>query len=655
MVFRPTYEELEQRVRELERLEDQCKQAEAALRESERRLRLSQEIARIGHVDYQLETGDIYWSEMTYHLYERDPSLGPPSYEEVMALHPRGDAERLERLVEEAVSMGEPYALDLNVHLPSGRTAAYHAIGIPQKDDTGKVISIAGTVQDVTERRQAEKALEREKELFHGTFENAAVGIAHISPDGRLTRVNQKMCDITGYGREELQGKSFQEITHPEDLSRDLDLTDRLIRGEIDHYHLEKRYVRKGGETVWIRLTASMQNEDLGVGIIEGITERKTIENALKENEERLRTIVENSRDGIHQLDLASGKYVFMSPAQENLTGFTLEGLNRLTMKKAASRLHPDDLPVVEAFFEEVAQGRVQEEPMEYRWRVKNGSYRWFSDSRGAIRDDSGKIVSLIGVSRDITRQKQMEEELRRSRDELELRVEERTDELEAESRQRRYLAKRLVDILEEDRQALAMMLHDDVGQTLAGTKIELETLQETLGTKDPALAEGLGHSVGSLQELIVSLRDTSRQLRPGSLDILGLVPALRTLGDGTQTEACRIHFFFKDVPESLDRELEIAVFRIAQEAVTNAVRHSGCNELHLSLKGRGDRLYLTVEDDGCGFTWEKDVSGPSNRGPLGLVIMRERAVYAGGEFRLESYPGKGTTVMAEFPLETGG
>lgn len=648
----PDYEALRRRVRELEASESLCKQAEEALRESERRFLLAQRTARIGHVDYNIKTGETFWSHMVYVLYERDPALGPPTCDEVMSNYSPGEAETLKRLLSEAVTEGTPCALDLNVRLPSGRTAVYHVIGTPQKDEAGRVVSLSGTVQDVTDRKRAEEASERDRALFHGTFENAAVGMAHISPDGRLIRVNQQMCLITGYGRDELHEKSFQEITHPEDLQRDLDLTGRLIRGEIDHYRLEKRYIRKDGETVWIRLTASMQNEELGIGIIEDITERKATEQKLKESEERLRTIIDNSQDGIHQLDLASGKYVFMSPAQENLTGVTLEELNRLTMKKAASRLHPDDVPRVEAFFDRVARGEVPGEPMEYRWRVRSGEYRWISDRRSGVWDDSGNVVSLIGVSRDITEQKRMEDELRKSRDELELRVRERTAELEAESDRRKYLAKRLVEILEEDRQSLAMMLHDDVGQQLAGTKMELETVQDVLSAMDPALAGKIQHGVESIQAVIGSLRDASRQLRPGTLDILGLVAALRSLGDGLQTAACNIRFFFNEVPDSLSRDLEIAVFRIAQEAVTNAIRHSGCSEIQLSLSRRHHTLHLTVEDDGCGFSWDDRFSKASNRGPLGLVIMRERSVNAGGELRVESSPGKGTTVMAEFPLE---
>ncbi len=140
------------------------KRAEEALRDSERRLQESQKIGRIGHVEFDIETGHILWADMMYDLYERDPALGPPTYEEVMALHDPEDASKLGCHVRRAAETGEPYALDLRVNLPSGRRAVHHAIGTPMRDGTSKVTRITGTVQDVTERYGMEEALRESEE-----------------------------------------------------------------------------------------------------------------------------------------------------------------------------------------------------------------------------------------------------------------------------------------------------------------------------------------------------------------------------------------------------------------------------------------------------------------------------------------------------------
>ncbi|MFP4037789.1 MAG: sensor histidine kinase [Desulfobacteraceae bacterium] len=221
-----------------------------------------------------------------------------------------------------------------------------------------------------------------------------------------------------------------------------------------------------------------------------------------------------------------------------------------------------------------------------------------------------------------------------------------------SEAARRRHLAGRLVDLLEEDRRELAMLLHDDAGQILTGAKMELESVRADLGQDIGAHAGRIDGVVKSLQTAISCMRDTSRRLRPSSLDMLGLIPALRSLGEGMQNESRRIHFFFKDVPDHPPPRLGLSLYRIAQEAVLNAVRHSGCSEIHVSLTLKGSALQLTIEDNGCGFAWDKVVSEASGVGPLGLVIMRERATHAGGELYVDSSPGKGTTVRAEIPFQ---
>lgn len=292
---------------------------------------------------------------------------------------------------------------------------------------------------------------------------------------------------------------------------------------------------------------------------------------------------------------------------------------------------------------------------LEVRVRRKDTGETWFASYGGTpVLDDQGDPICFIVTLRDITGRRRMEEE-------LEQRVKKRTAELveskgraQAEAERRRYLAKRLVGGLEEDRRQTAMMLHDEVGQTIAGAKMQIENFRRRLKALDSGQAEQLEQIVGSLQGVIAYLRNMSRQLHPGALRSFGLVPALHSIRESVSSDCCRVQLFFQGVPEALDHDLELTVFRIAQEAVTNASRHAGCDEIHLSLLARNNALYLTVEDDGCGFVWEKAVSGISGQGPLGLMIMQERAIYMGGVLYVDSIPGKGTTVMAEFPLGAG-
>src|SRR5215212_9333280 len=155
----------------------------------------------------------------------------------------------------------------------------------PIKDEAGTVREVVLMHEDITERKQAEEELRESEERFRGTFEQAAVGIAHVGTDGHWLRVNRRLCDIVGYEKEELLGLTFQDITHPDDLETDLEGARRLLAGEIETYSREKRYFRKDGSIVWIYLTVSLARSPLGkpryfISVTEDITERKRIEEA---------------------------------------------------------------------------------------------------------------------------------------------------------------------------------------------------------------------------------------------------------------------------------------------------------------------------------------------------------------------------------------
>lgn len=141
---------------------------------------------------------------------------------------------------------------------------------------------------DITIRRQAENALRESEERFRATFEQAAVGVAHVSPEGRWLRVNQKLCDIVGYCREDLLSKTFHDITHPDDLDADLEYVRQMLAGEIKTYSIEKRYIRLDGSVVWINLTVALIRGDSGqpnyfISVVEDISERKRIHSELQQ------------------------------------------------------------------------------------------------------------------------------------------------------------------------------------------------------------------------------------------------------------------------------------------------------------------------------------------------------------------------------------
>lgn len=543
--------------------------------------------------------------------------------------------------------------------------------------------------------KEAEDAAERNRALFQNAFENAAVGIAHISLDGHFVRVNRKLCDILGYDKEELQTMTSQGITHPEDLEKDPALMKLLLRGEIDHFTLEKRYIRKDGGIIWVRLTASLQRPDLGIAVVEDITWRKQAEEDLAarlqaaKHLQRISTQLIQTGDvlalyeqildttvEIMEADFASIQMLWPgSDGELRLLGYRgfsdqaakfWEWVSLDSESSCGEALRKGQRVVVS----DVLQCEFMTETLDREMYLQNGIRAVQSTP---LLSRSGKLLGMISThwrephepperelrsldvlarqAADLIERSQAEEELKKAREQLEVRVQERTAELEAESERRRHLAKRLVDVLEEDRRNLSMMLHDDIGQIIAGSKMQIENLKNDLAGIDPEVPSKMDPILESLQGIISSLRSRSRELRPNSLDNLGLAAALRSIGSGDSK--CRIRYHIPEEPEGGHPDLKLANFRIAQEAVINALKHADCSEIYLSLVRREDILTLMVEDNGRGFSWEELVTRETGQGPMGMLIMRERAVNAGGEFRVESAPGKGTTVIAEFRQET--
>ena len=190
-----------------------------------------------------------------------------------------GDQPQLE-VLRGALREGRECSVVLKNYKKDG-TAFFNELSVsPVFDEEGCLLNFVGVQKDVTERVRYEEDLRESEERFRMTFEAAGVGMAHVAPDGRWLRINGKLSEIVGYTREELLALTFQDITHPEDLEKDLEHVNRMLLGEIEGYSIEKRYVRKDGLRVWIDLTVSALRDASGgiscfVSVVEDITGRK--------------------------------------------------------------------------------------------------------------------------------------------------------------------------------------------------------------------------------------------------------------------------------------------------------------------------------------------------------------------------------------------
>ena len=245
---------------------------------------------------------------------------------------------------------------------------------------------------------------------FRATFENAAVGVAHVAPDGRWLRVNDTLCAILGYERTELARRCFQDVTHPDDLAGDLVLVERLLAGEIPSYRLEKRYIRKDGSVVDVQITVSLMRgtdgtPDYFIVVVEDIGRRKEAEAALKRNEERFRALAMLGADWFWEQDAAHRFTTFSGAAASIWT----EGVEA---RIGRTRWDAPDAGAEEAFWRAHRDTLDAHRPFRdfvFRRVLADGRVVWISTSGDPVFDENGTFTGYRGSARDVTLEKEAE------------------------------------------------------------------------------------------------------------------------------------------------------------------------------------------------------------------------------------------------------
>ncbi|MEG4969455.1 PAS domain S-box protein [Microcoleus sp. B6-A1] len=260
-------------------------------------LQAAQKIARIGNWEFDREAGVITWSEELFRVYGRELNL-PPTMEELLEQIHSDDKERFAEVVQKAVTEGTAYDIDHRIYFPSGEIRHVNAKGQAIKNELGQVVRMFGTAMDITHRKKAETALQESEQRFRAVFEQAAIGIVKVWPDGHFLNANQGFCNIVGYSELELKSRNVGDISHPADVAADVESRDRLLAGEILNYSIEKRFIRKDGSFVWTNMTVSLVQDGFGepsyvIAVIEDISSRKLAEAILRQQLKRERLVVE--------------------------------------------------------------------------------------------------------------------------------------------------------------------------------------------------------------------------------------------------------------------------------------------------------------------------------------------------------------------------
>src|SRR5262249_38354194 len=347
-------------------------------------------------------------------------------------LHPE-DREPTRQFWLESVAGCHPYDVEYRGRRPGREYRWFKTPGAPIPGRSGHIVKWFGTCTDITDLRQTEDALRESEERFRGTFENAAAGIAHTHPTGRLLRVNEKFCAIVGYSRDELLQKTFQDITHPDDLVASLDSLAALMQGESAVLRHEKRYARKDGSPVWVELFTSLQRDAAGqptyaIAVIQDISERRRLEEALRQAHRDLERKVEERTAAVRKqanlLNLTHDAILvrarvsavkYWNRGAEELYGWTAEEATGKASHQLLRTVFPAPIEQIER--ELVSAGRWEGELVHTK---KDGSQVEVASRWSLQRDEHGTPVAILEINNDITERKRAEEALRESEAKLE-------------------------------------------------------------------------------------------------------------------------------------------------------------------------------------------------------------------------------------------
>jgi two-component system sensor kinase FixL len=579
--------------------------AEAAIRDSERRLRLMADAlpVLISYVDagqrYQFNNAPCEeWfgipADFCRGRHLRDV-LGEEAYQ---AIRPH---------VESALA-GNRVSFEEEVSYRGVRTRIIHADYIPHRGEGGEVLGFHALVQDVTEARRAAEAVRRERDFSDRLIDTVQAIILVLDGAGRIVRFNKFMEELTGHRLDEVRGKDwFDTFLPPGDRPRIRELFTAAWSGVRTCGNVNPILTRDGREREieWYDITLTDEGRLVGLlSVGHDVTDRKRAEEALRENESWLRAIVTTAADGIITIN-EQGCIESVNPAAEQMFGYTTEEMVGQDVSMLMPSPFREEHPGYLARYLQTGEKRIMGIEREVRGRRKDGST--FPLDLAVSEVVGGN--SFTGILRDISSRKALEREV-----------------LE-------------VSALEQRR--IGQDLHDTVGQELTGLALMAETLAEALGERSPLDAADAARIAEGLRQALGQVRALSRGLVPVEVDAHGLMAALADLARRTSGQGGVVCTFRCDEPVSVeDTATATHLFRIAQGALANALKHSAARHVEVRLDSDGPILTLSVRDDGVGL-----LAGPVETQGLGIRIMRYRAGLIGATLDVGPAPGGGTLV----------
>ena len=583
------------------------------------RLRLAMESGRSVGWEWDLKSGRDSWFGDLKSMFGVPSETFVGRTEDFYRYVHAEDRPLVAKAVAEARESRNPYAADFRVVWADGTVRWVSSRGKFYYSPEGKPERMLGMAVDITEQRRTEASLR----MFRELIDESSDAIEVVDPDTlRFLDVNERACRDLGYTRDELLSLRVYDIDPLVDESSALE-----HRKEFDatgSLRFDAIHRRKDGSTypVEVNLKRVQLDRVYCVNVVRDITERKRSDEALRQKDADLTEAQRIAEVGSWQWEPESDTVIW-SRELYRIAGRDYS-LPAVSFAEHSSLYTPESWKRLREAVEEAMRSATPYQ-LDLQMIRSDGAMRWIKARGEAQLDTTGRVIRLRGTVQDITERKRVEAVLS-------------------------GMNRKLIEAQEQERARIARDLHDDLGQRIALLANEMEQLRQS----HPDLPIEVSGGIRGLQEQVFQIatdvQSLSHKLHSSKLEYLGIAPAMRGFCQefGGQQKV-KIDFKSQDLPSPLSPDISLCLFRVLQEALSNAVKHSGVRHVDVQLLGRLDEVHLTVRDSGAGFDSE---AVKQSRG-LGLISMEERVKLLNGTLSIESKPNRGTTIHARVPLSS--
>jgi PAS domain S-box-containing protein len=557
----------------------------------------------------------------------------------------------------EVLNIGSNRELETEMQRVDGSRFYAHLLTVPGGAFSKPGGQLLILVTDITAQKKAQKALNEIEERLSLAQIRANIGVwdwdmltgeLHWSEQLQII-YGQKPGSIRTYN-------DWRKLVHPDDIERFEAQRDTAI-ALCQPFDLEYRILHPSGAVRWINVKGTTFYSETGqplriTGINIDITGHKKIEEDLSESRLRLQIAVDSGQIGIHERDLISGEIKWDDRMYE-FWGLTPAA--PVTLEMFTKGLHPDDRDRVQANINKALDpdGNGQYYSEDRVIGLETGVQRWIA-ATGHVIFEGRRPLKIIGTAIDITDRKLAQEALASARDELEIEVKKRTRELAEANKQLKQYGHRITQVQEEERKRIAYELHDDTAQYLSILKMEIESLMLSGKIESSVVLDKLEYLRKDAERALDDVRRYSHELRPGVLEHLGLQAALEQIADDiNKLRQVPVELHVEGAEPEISEDLKLAFFRVAQEALNNARKHSRAGKVDIILGFTKNHVQMAVSDDGVGFNVKEASKRSGIRGSLGLMSMRERANLINANLKIESATRKGTRVTLTAHLKS--